>query len=166
MAGIQFHPPDTAPVWARQPIAPSQAQTADTIVALVANPSGGVIAVGQTTPAGQTDPNNVQTAIAVIKSDGTDHRNQAGQYLSGRPRTPRRGGSRTERHDLHWRGQVHAECGKCGSMAREVDAAIRTEERLDVRRVASFHRAARLSFSESSNKKDGPRPVLKHQTQP
>jgi hypothetical protein len=68
---IQFHPPDTAPVFVSQPITPSQAQTADTIVALLANPSGGVIAVGQTTLAGQTDPNNVQTAIAVVKSDGT-----------------------------------------------------------------------------------------------
>lgn len=68
---IQFHPPDTAPVWAVQPITPSQAQTADSIVALLANPAGGVIAVGQTTPAGQADPNNVQTAVAVISPSGT-----------------------------------------------------------------------------------------------
>jgi hypothetical protein len=68
---IKFHPPDAAPVWDAQPIAPSQAQTADAVVALLANPAGGVIAVGQTTPAGQTDANNVQTSVAAIDANGT-----------------------------------------------------------------------------------------------
>jgi hypothetical protein len=65
----KFNPPFTAinsaPVWAKFGISPAQNPNADTLVAILASPAGGVIAVGQTTPAGHT-PNDVQTSIAVL----------------------------------------------------------------------------------------------------
>ncbi len=65
----KFNPPFTAAnsgaVWAKFGIPPAQNPNADTLVALLANPVGGVIAVGQTTPAGHA-PNDVQTSVAVL----------------------------------------------------------------------------------------------------
>jgi hypothetical protein len=65
----KFNPPFTAinsaPVWAKFGISPAQNPNGDTLVALLSGPAGGVIAVGQTTPAGHT-PNDVQTSIAVL----------------------------------------------------------------------------------------------------
>jgi hypothetical protein len=65
----KFSPPFTAinsaPVWAKFGISPAQNPNGDTLVALLAGPAGGVIAVGQTTPAGHA-PNDVQTSIAVL----------------------------------------------------------------------------------------------------
>jgi hypothetical protein len=65
----KFSPPFTAinsaPVWAKFGIPPAQNPNADSLVALLANPTGGVIGIGQTTPAGHA-PNDVQTSIAVL----------------------------------------------------------------------------------------------------
>jgi hypothetical protein len=52
-------------VWAKSGISPAQNPNGDTLVALLAGPAGGVIAVGQTTPAGHA-ANDVQTSIAVL----------------------------------------------------------------------------------------------------
>ena len=52
--------------WSARGIAPSQAQTADTLVSLFLSSSGSVVAAGQTTPQGQTNVNNVETSIAVL----------------------------------------------------------------------------------------------------
>jgi hypothetical protein len=64
----RFSPPFTVnskAVWAKFGIPPAQNPNAESLVALLANPAGGVIAVGQTTPAGHA-PNDVQTSIAVL----------------------------------------------------------------------------------------------------
>jgi hypothetical protein len=69
----KFSPPFTAsnsaPVWATKAITPPAGQTtnADDMVALSLDATNGrLIAVGQTTPTGVADVNNVQTSIAVL----------------------------------------------------------------------------------------------------
>ena len=59
--------------WVVNPIPPAQTATADSLQALVPNTGtgGGVVAAGQTTPSGQSNPNSVQTAVAVINPDGS-----------------------------------------------------------------------------------------------
>jgi hypothetical protein len=65
----KFSPPFTAtnsaPVWAKSGIPSAQNPNSDTLLALLANSAGGVIAVGQTTPVGHA-VNDVQTSIAVL----------------------------------------------------------------------------------------------------
>lgn len=72
--------------WVANPVKPSQTNTADTLQALMLNTGtgGGIVAVGQTTPAGQSDPNNVQTSIVLMNLDGSVRSNKSVNVFPGK----------------------------------------------------------------------------------